>query len=45
MKARNMFAQKLEKVRNKEEGKEVTEEEVKVKVNKAAGLFKKMKRP
>ena len=41
VKARNMFSEKLEKARNKEEAKEVTKEDVKIKVHKAASLFRK----
>jgi hypothetical protein len=41
VKARNIFSEKLERVKNKEIAKEVTEDDVQIKVLKAASLFRK----
>ena len=41
VKARNIFAEKLERVKNKEIAKEVTEDDVQIRVHKAASLFRK----
>ena len=41
VKARNIFAEKLERVKNKEIAKEITEDDVQIKVHKTASLFRK----